>query len=750
MNRQTFKIRSILVFVLIAGLFTGLYCRVFHLYRHHMILFYSPDRMEAYIDGECLNMAHPLQVTKPDINVYFEQVLQRPHKTLFLQYFENMFIRETLNYSIKWKFNPDDIPPWTQKTSWGQILLEKFHISQKGSFSRFHPLYLKHQRYDLDEFVFETDVVMPISMRIHLVDEKDRNRNIFGADFYSGSYYFALNDKWEWTQKYFINDSMHRNLKTAFSFKVLSSISASFLFIAFAGMFFGLFQFCSRMFPLRNKVSALQEKIVHVYKKSIPKSEWLRRFPWEAIGITILAFLGAWLVGSHLFNHIPHVNDEGIYLFQAKVFASGNWYIEPPEPRECFQHLGIWQADRMFSYYTYGHSLILALGFLLGCHKIVPALLAAITVLFTILTGIRIYKSRWTAALSGLLLISSPLFIILAASYMSHVSSMAANMMFLYFLIRTRETESKWWAIATGLALGSGFVIRPVTIILFAFFPLIYYFLRKLTKRRLVLIFLIIVFAALVSSTAYIHAYKTTGNWELIQRQVETRFESGNDQATFWKYMHQNGTWFLKRSFGWIPYFSLMFTALPFILFSRNKWDWIFISGFIVNAYIYSSLAHFGWTHEPRYWSEFMPLIALLSARGIQHLGNILNSILHTKIAKPFTGTIGVLIILILFSVSLDEYWPYEIESYSNYCSILDETYNKVLETEESGSIILFKGHPDYIYIPHFYRNEIPGFEGSIIYAMDRNDSATAKLLGMYPERSVFVVEDREPVRRIR
>jgi len=750
MKRGRSLTRTLLLGFFLAGVFVGIFARLYHNCHHRFTLFISPEHVEAYIDGECLNIAHPLPLHHPRIELHFIQMLQRPHEAQFLQVFSDAVIREPSLFSETWEY--DGSPPAHSgpENQWGSGFLRSMGLAHRAGFGHFIPLFLDHETLNRDRFALDLDVIMPTSMRIHFVNDDNRTRNIFGADVYAGSYAFALDSQWEWTQRYFINDSMARQLKNLFAFRILSGAAICLIFLIFVtGCAWGIIRLAAVIDPVARR-EGLSGVIRRVKGVRLPR--WSRGFGgwWEIILIAMLAFTGAWLVSAGLFRHIPRVNDEAVYLFQARIFASGRWFIPPPEPVECFKHLGIWWPDRVFSYYTYGHSMILAAGFLTKTVRYFPALISTVALVFTVLSGRVIYKSRLTGFFAGILLISSPLFIILGGSYMSHGSSIAANMVFLFFIARARETERRRDHIAAGLALGTAFVIRPVTAGVFALFPLIIWSVSVLRHRRFAAILLLILTCGTVASTVFLHAYLTTGNWEPIQKQVEDRFETGNDEATTWKYMVQNTTWFLMRGFGWIPYATLLFAFLPFALGSRNVWDWVFLAGFMLNAYLFSAIAHFGWTHEPRYWSEFMPLVALLSARGIQRLAEVMTRWFDTRLAGAGAGMSGVLLAFLLIIGSVRLYWPYEIEAFTNYCYVRDDTYMEVLQSEVPNSIFFFQGPPDYIYIPHFYRNRIPDFQGSIIYAMYHSDASARILMDRYPDRHVFIVRDGRPVERIR
>lgn len=741
MNRY---FRIVLAASLLAGILAGLTVRLFHQNRHRITLFYTSGRIETYMDGEMLNDAAAMPLDRPELNLILEQMLQCPHPVLFLQYLNHVRFLDVQTRRPLLKHPP--VPPPQPDSPWASGILHALGLGGRGGFGPVRILTLPWESLRKDDFIIEIDLQLPVGFRIFRTDHLTGKRTGFSAEFYKGGYSLFQDDLYDRTQRHFIPDKMWKDLMRLLAFNYLVNLMMAVLFVV---LLFLVVPLICRAAAAGMKLRLLQRAAERWDKIRISLGRISAvRLPLEALAVGIIALLIAQHISEQFFQRIPRVNDEGIYLFQAKVFASGHWTVPPPEPRESFEHLGIWWPDRVFSYYTYGHSLLLAAGFLLGCHRHIPAVLTGLAVLFTVLAGAQIYRSRLTGALGGLLLVSSPLFILLGSSFMSHNSSILANMLFLWLLVRMEHNEKARTAAGTGLAWGASFVIRPVTALIFGALPLLVLILRKPTRRRLRNLAVMGACMAVMVFSAYVHAFKTTGHWQLIQSQVETRFEHGNDLTTAWKNLSQNGLWFLQRSFGWLPYLSLMFALMPFLLLSRCKWDWIFLAGFLLNAVGYSVLAHFGWTHEPRYWVEFMPLIALLSARGIQRAAEVFRSLFGSECAGRTVTITGLCCIAILIGMSLMYYWPEEKLRYQNYC-VNSATYEKAAAIQEPNSIVLFDGHPDFLYVAFFYRNSL-SFDGDIIYAMDRGEEINSRLLERHPGRAVFRVTHENPVERIR
>ena len=148
----------------------------------------------------------------------------------------------------------------------------------------------------------------------------------------------------------------------------------------------------------------------------------LRPARWEPLflpTICLAGFAGAWAVQSGLFGNIPHITDATSHWFQSRIFATGRLAAPaPPCAAAFFQHnvvvglQGLWHTK-----YFPGQALwliwplrlvMMPLGFALflaAAHRIVAR-----------------HLDRPTAHVAAALLAASPLLLLLAGSFMSHLT----------------------------------------------------------------------------------------------------------------------------------------------------------------------------------------------------------------------------------------------------------------------------------------------------------------------------------------
>jgi len=170
------------------------------------------------------------------------------------------------------------------------------------------------------------------------------------------------------------------------------------------------------------------------------------------------------------FERIPHVEDEVVYLFQARTLARGALAAPaPPEAaREALAYYLMEQRDGLwFAVTSPGWPAALAAGVRLGLPWLVNPLLAALAVLFAYGVARRLGGPD-RADIVVLLMAGSPWFIGAAASLMPHVLTLTLTLAAWFLLLVGRQGEAAsrrraaTLAGLAGLAMGWAFVTRQL------------------------------------------------------------------------------------------------------------------------------------------------------------------------------------------------------------------------------------------------------------------------------------------------
>lgn len=190
---------------------------------------------------------------------------------------------------------------------------------------------------------------------------------------------------------------------------------------------------------------------------------------WMALAF---AAVSAWcaLLAWNVFGAVPHGTDEGSYLLQARIFASGQLWTEGNLPAGLQQSLVVEAEGRRFSIYPPGWPALLALGVLAGVPWLVNPLLAGATAAALWMLARRV-AGRPAAHASAVALAASPYFAFMGASQMSHMACALCILATTLALVRALEngvrpaTAARAAAFA-GLAAGLAFLVRPYSAML--------------------------------------------------------------------------------------------------------------------------------------------------------------------------------------------------------------------------------------------------------------------------------------------
>ncbi|MCX7014429.1 MAG: glycosyltransferase family 39 protein [Candidatus Sumerlaeota bacterium] len=193
-------------------------------------------------------------------------------------------------------------------------------------------------------------------------------------------------------------------------------------------------------------------------------SRWLRAFSVRG---------GAWLVGAVslpvllairflLYQNIPYTGDGASALFEAHLMAMGRLKLPSPEFPEFFMGTGIIVDNGWYSMYPPGHSLLLAAGVFLHVPWLVGALSGAATAALVYSVGARWFGKR-CGALAALLLMTSPQWLAMSPSCMSHTTASLWLAVALAALCWSEGGHSTRNGGLGGLAIGLACATRPAT-----------------------------------------------------------------------------------------------------------------------------------------------------------------------------------------------------------------------------------------------------------------------------------------------
>jgi len=468
------------------------------------------------------------------------------------------------------------------------------------------------------------------------------------------------------------------------------------------------------------------------------------------------------------FRHIPHINDEFGYLFQAKIFSLGQLSVPSPCDPQAFDFAHIINNGRWYSQYPPGFPLILLLGLMAGVPWLVNPLLGALSIGIFYFLGKEIYgeaEGRLTAVLGAL----SIWFLLTSSTMLSHTSSMFFFSIFLLYLFKSLRTPAVANGLAAGLGLGIAFLIRPYNVVAVCF-PLVLYFGIQAIKRPRLRVKNILAFTAvLLIAAAALMLYNQLTNGHPLRMGYVVRYGEehgvGFGRSGYLGISHtparglfmiaDNMAALNKYLFGW-PLTSLLF-LVPFIVplgedKKRSTADLLILSGFISLAtglFLYwGSFVLVG----PRMFFEALPLWLLMTARGIQKtpamLFRLLPRIPVETWRKGLAGVLGMFT-LIAFCFTFPRWIdPPNTEDpnqtfVKDFRGVTERIHNTVAQLRLGKSLIIMKflyspqpEFPNGLWGSGFLRND-PLLQNEIIYAQDRG-AANSELFLCFPERHIY------------
>ena len=193
-----------------------------------------------------------------------------------------------------------------------------------------------------------------------------------------------------------------------------------------------------------------------------------RRYRLAVAGLAVTAAVVVYGLATQVFPYHTSNHDEAVYLQQAAMLLEGKLFLRPPVVDAFRPWFFVETGDgRLYPKYSPVPAGIFAVGKLLGGYRIALALVAAGVVGLTVRVGRELFDRR-TGLLAGVLLLSSPLFLVDASVFLPYVPTTLFNLGFAAAYLHADRTGSKLAAALAGASIGIAFFARPYTAVLFA------------------------------------------------------------------------------------------------------------------------------------------------------------------------------------------------------------------------------------------------------------------------------------------
>ncbi|MFZ2097999.1 MAG: hypothetical protein WAV05_15305 [Anaerolineales bacterium] len=366
-----------------------------------------------------------------------------------------------------------------------------------------------------------------------------------------------------------------------------------------------------------------------------------------ALLLAIAGFLASALVTQHIFEAIPHIEDEIAYVWQAKALVEGHLTIaSPPNERSFLVPFVVDYEGQRFGKYPPGWPAVLAIAIRLGIRAWINPLLASLGVWLTYQLGKRIF-TEFVGLLAAGLTVSSPFFLMNSGSLLSHPFGLVLSSLFAIGWLtsfwdhkvdqtveRPMQIRKQWrYAILAGLALGALILTRPFTALALAL-PFgvhgLYLLIRSDARTRL-RVLLIALMGVFFVGVYLLWQYSLTGDallnpYTLWWPYDRIGFGSGHGRGAAGHTLEL--AWINTRyslNMGWNDLFgwgSFSWIFLPFGLWAARRSSKGLLIGSVVVSLVLAYMTYWiGATlFGPRYYYEGLFSLTLLSAAGIAWL----------------------------------------------------------------------------------------------------------------------------------
>ncbi|UCC86225.1 MAG: glycosyltransferase family 39 protein [Anaerolineales bacterium] len=480
--------------------------------------------------------------------------------------------------------------------------------------------------------------------------------------------------------------------------------------------------------------------------------------------ICVAAFFLTALISQGIFERVPHVDDEAAYLFQAQVFATGRLSVPtPPYPESYWSPFVLDYQGQRFGKYPPGYPLLLSLGVRAGQPWVVNALLASLTLWLVAHLGREIYSPA-AGLLAATLGLTCPVFLAESSSLLSHPTSLFFTTLFLWAfakLIRETGSQSRYAALV-GLAWGWLIITRPYDAIGASLPFALYGLARGLRGDRAMLSQ-----GAIATAIALLFGLSLSAYWYWLIRDFANPYGlvwpydrpgfgpnvglKGYTLATGLSYVRYNLNALASGFLGWPGYLNIIFLWLPFVFRPHDRWNYLLLAGFASVVNLHLTYWYYG-GHDagyPRYYYAALPMLLLLTARGIEVLSLALQRLSYrarrffeqgaSRMIPPLARLAVYLILIALTLYNGLFSLPMRLSPFQGKSGITAAPLQVVRDAGMTNVLVFVADYEYWFDFAVFFSANSPTLDSDVVYAIYQNEQQARGVTGLYPHRRCYV-----------
>jgi Dolichyl-phosphate-mannose-protein mannosyltransferase len=466
---------------------------------------------------------------------------------------------------------------------------------------------------------------------------------------------------------------------------------------------------------------------------------------WGATAVaTGLVFVLVSATRYWVFGDTAITDDENVYAFMARIFASGHLYLPSlPEPvRPFFDNHFVINNGKWYGIYFPGHPALLALGERVHLMRWVPAVSAALTVPLAGAVGRRVFGPR--AALLALpLLVLSPFFILSSATLLAHSTAGLLLLAFVYAALRALERPERvaWW-LAAALAVGWAGLTRPVSAAAFSLPWLVLLAMRLRGAGRRAWLGAGLFCLATVTAVGLVALYQTilsgdpfTTGYQTFSRLTKMSFTIGALVAPApFPSIFELGYTVARLNF-WLFGWPLSLAFVPFFRRTREGVALLLGPAAVVLLYAATTVPSIN-VVGPVHYAELIAPLVLLSASGIEELARWVRG----RLAESAGRILALPLAAILCALLL--YLPLYVGSLSAMAQLARAPYDLVESARLDHAVVFVRSLGALQFPPgswaYYPRNPSPGLTDRVLYVRDLGEARNHDLMRFMPDRVPF------------
>ena len=472
----------------------------------------------------------------------------------------------------------------------------------------------------------------------------------------------------------------------------------------------------------------------------------------KSIGfLCALALLATAAVAFFAFERLPHLEDEVAYLFQAKTMALGRLTVpSPPHPESFWTPFVLDYRGQRFGKYPPGWPAVLATGVLAtggSAPWLVNPLLAALALYLVYRLGQTFYDKR-TGLLAAALGLTSPLFLVLGGSFLSHLASLVWLLLFSLWFVWSAQGRSRWFALGAGWALGMAFLTRSLTAVAYAA-PFAVYSLVQVVRRRQphwphylltalaggAMAVLLPAYQWAVTGDPWLNPYVLWWPYDRLGFGPGIGAMPGGHSLFYaWINLKQDLSRAATDLLGW-PALSWLPLLPGLALRPRRTRNWALLAPLtcLVIAYLFYWIGSPARLWGPRYYFEGFGGLWLLSAVGLLKLWDWAKSQKRIRCLRPVMA--GALALLVATNLALSV--PSRMREAHGFYGITRSQLRPIEEADLHNALVIVYAER-WLEYGAMLAGMSPTLDDDVVYARGSDPETDAAVIAAYPGRAVY------------